>query len=96
MCKARDQLVAKSMPVLASSIYAGKAMTDYFNLPCLASVANQANSVASKEIETLIEKSGQPEDRVVTAYLLKLSSSAIKVHEMVAHCLAAYKVVKAV
>ncbi|HET6306929.1 MAG TPA: hypothetical protein VFG12_07070 [Rhodopila sp.] len=96
MCKAWDQLLARDMPTLANDIYGGKAMVEYFKLPCLASVANQSNAVASKEIEMLIEKSGQPEERVVTAYMLRLSSSSVKVHEMVVHCKDAFKVMASI
>jgi hypothetical protein len=93
--KTWDQLTAKTFPKLAATIYSGKAMNDFFPLPGLADIANETANQATKKLDALV-KSGQPENRVVTTFLLAYSSSVVKADAMLKHMQAITKALKAV
>ena len=77
-----DQVLIKKFPTTAGEIYSGSAMNDYYSLPGFPEIADQKGAVTLK---ALMEKSAMAEDRLVTTFMLKFSSSVVKSHELVNH-----------
>jgi hypothetical protein len=92
-CKLWDQLVLRDFPKLGASVYSGKAMAEFFNLPGMADVANETAGSATKKLTALVA-TGKDERKVVTAFLLQYSSSAIKSKAIVNHMKSAWAVLK--
>ena len=86
-----DQLAVKQFPTTVAKIYTGKAISDYKELPFMSQIADQKGGATLK---ALVQKSGQTEEKIVTASMLKFSSSVVKAHELVNHMKALVKAVE--
>jgi hypothetical protein len=90
-----DQLVRPDFPDLCKKVYDGKAMSDFFTLPGLSEVANEANGEASKPLRAEVKK-GKPEDKLVINFMQTYYQSVRKAEAMMDHINDAWKIVSEV
>jgi hypothetical protein len=88
-----DKTLVKQFPKATAAIYTGSAIKDYYSLPFLQELAMQ---LGAKTIQALIEKSGESEDKIVTAVMHKFSGTVMTCRELVDHMQALLKEIEAV